>query len=183
MTKRAFIIHGWQGSPDKSWRPWLKEELMKRGFKVFVPAMPNADNPKMDEWVNHLAKLVGKPDEDCYFVGHSLGCITILRYLEILKTDEKVGGAILVAGFSDDLGIKELHDFYTKQIEWKKIKSHCKKFVAIHSDNDTYVSLKYAEVFNEKLDSDVIVKPGMGHFSEKMIEFPDLLEFLLKMSK
>ena len=24
MTKRAFIIHGWDGYPDEGWFPWLK---------------------------------------------------------------------------------------------------------------------------------------------------------------
>jgi len=36
MAKRAFLIHGWAGSPDEGWRPWLKTELEKRGFRVFA---------------------------------------------------------------------------------------------------------------------------------------------------
>jgi len=34
MSKRVFLIHGWEGSPEEGWRPWLKKELEKRGFKV-----------------------------------------------------------------------------------------------------------------------------------------------------
>ncbi|MBI2529833.1 MAG: alpha/beta hydrolase, partial [Candidatus Diapherotrites archaeon] len=140
MVKRAFLIHGFRGRPNRGWRPWLKKELGKLGFSVSVPAMPDANNPKMNAWVKHLADVVGTPDKDCYFIGHSLGCITILRYLESLGKNKKVGGAVLVAGFSDDLGIKELHDFFTRPVDWKKIKSNCRKFVAIHSDNDPYVA-------------------------------------------
>jgi len=187
MTKRAFLIHGVSGSPKKHWLPWLKGELEKKGFAVFAPQMPNAKNPKMDEWVNCLSKIVGKSDENCYFVGHSLGCIAILRYIEALKEKNRVGGAVLVAGFSDDLGRKELHDFYTKPIDWEKIKSHCKKFAAIHSDNDKTVPLKHAGIFNEKLNANIIIKHGMGHFtsepqtSPKVSELPEALEFVLKM--
>lgn len=71
--KRVFLIHGWEGYPEEGWRPWLRNELEKRRFKVFVPAMPDTENPKMDKWVPYLTNIVGVPDESCYFVGHSLG--------------------------------------------------------------------------------------------------------------
>src|SRR3989338_6493172 len=92
MTKRAFIIHGWDGYPDEGWFPWLKAELEKNGFQVHVPAMPESAEPKIETWVSHLSKAVGDVDENTYFVGHSIGCQTILRFLESLPADKKVGG-------------------------------------------------------------------------------------------
>ncbi len=166
MQKRAFIIHGWNGRPNEAWKGWLKRELEKKGFEVFAPAMPNPANPKMREWVAHIAKIAGTVDENCFFIGHSLGCVAILRYIESLKGKQKAGCAVLVAGFSDDLGIKELHDFFTKPIDWRKIKSNCKKFVAIHSDNDPYVALKYGNIFREKLGAELIVEHNAQHFTE-----------------
>lgn len=74
--------------------------------------MPHTDHPKMQAWVRHLKKVVGTPDKDCYFVGHSLGCITILLYLESLHGNQEVGGVVLVAGFTSDLGYEELHSFF-----------------------------------------------------------------------
>lgn len=32
--KRIFIIHGWDGSPQNRWFPWLEKELKKKGFTV-----------------------------------------------------------------------------------------------------------------------------------------------------
>lgn len=185
MGKRAFLIHGWEGRPSIGWIPWLKNELEKRGFVVFAPAMPDTNHPKMDAWVNHLAKIVGTPDEDCYFVGHSLGCITILRYLEKLKEAGKIGGAILVAGFSDDLGIQELKNFFTKPIEWKKIRSNCKNFAAVHSDNDKWVPLKHGETFRKMLRTEVVVQHGMKHYGgdDGVTELPVTLSLLLKFSR
>ena len=98
MQKRVFIIHGWEGTPDSNWFPWLKNELEKKGFAVAAPQMPNAVCPKMGEWLAYLQKIVGKPDENTFFVGHSLGSIAILRYFESLPDQEKAGGAILRAG-------------------------------------------------------------------------------------
>src|SRR3989338_1489601 len=180
MQERAFIIHGWNGRTNEAWKGWLREELEKNGFEVFAPAMPNHANPRMKEWVVHIAKLVGTADENCCFIGNSLGCIAILRYLETLN-GQKAGCAVLVAGFSDDLGIKELHDFFTKPIDWKKIKSNCRKFIAIHSDNDPYIALRYGDIFREKLDAKVIVEHNMLHFSESA-KLQSALESILETS-
>jgi predicted alpha/beta hydrolase family esterase len=185
MKKRVFVIHGWEGSPKEGWRPWLKDELEKRGFNVSVPAMPDTKHPKMNPWLSHLAKIVKTPDKDCYLTGHSLGCITILRYLETLKRNEKVGGVVLVAGFTSNLGFEELGSFFTKPIDWKKIRSHCRKFVAIHSDNDPYVSPHYADFFKNNLNAKVLVKHNMGHFSgdDGIKKLPVLLKSILGLSK
>jgi predicted alpha/beta hydrolase family esterase len=186
MAKRAFIIHGWEQSPDHGWIPWLKKELEGKGFEVFAPAMPDTNFPKMSEWVGHLAKIVRDPDKDCYFVGHSLGCITILRYLESLGETQKVGGAVLVAGFTSHLGFEELANFFPNMVDFEKIKPHCERFVAIHSDNDPWVSVHYGkELFKEKLGAEVIVRHNMGHFSgsDGITELPDVLESVLKVSE
>lgn len=183
--KRVFLIHGWGGYPKKGWNPWLRKELEKKGYEVFIPAMPDTNHPKMNAWIKTLTKVVGVPNKNCYFVGHSLGCITILRYLETLKKNQKVGGAILVAGFNSDLGYDEIRHFFKKHTDWKKIKSRCQKFIAIHSDNDPYVSLHYADIFKEKLNAKVIIKHDMKHFSgdDGVTKLPVALEIILKISE
>ncbi len=182
--KRVFLIHGWEGYPEEGWRPWLKEKLEKEGFQVTVPAMPDTVHPQMQAWVEHLAKIVGTPDQDCYFIGHSLGCITILRYLETLEENQKVGGVVLVAGFSDDLGYKELSSFFVKPIDWQKIKSHCSKFIIIHSTDDPLVPVRYADILKEKLNAEIIIEQGKKHFSgdDGITELPSTLESILKLS-
>ena len=185
MAKRVFLVHCWEGYPDYGWYPWFKKGLEAKGFEVHVPAMPDTDNPEFGAWLEHLTRTVGEPGKDCYLVGHSLGCITILRYLESLKEGQKVGGVVLVAGFVSHLGYKELSSFFTTFVDWEKIKSHCDKFVAIHSENDPYVSLHYGELFKENLGAEVIVKHGMKHFSgaDGVKELPDALEAVLRISE
>ena len=146
--------------------------------------MPNTNYPKMDAWVNHLAQIVGTTNEDCYFVGHSLGCVTILRYLETLSENQKVGGAVLVAGFTSNLGYEELDSFFTRPINWDKIKSHCSKFIAIHSDNDPYVSLHYGDFFKEKLNAKIIIEHNQKHFSGDtgVVELPSVFDAIIGIS-
>ena len=179
MPKRIFVLHGWEGTPSSNWFPWLKLKLEERGIKVEVPQLPNAESPKQRDWLLALDKLVGVADEETYFIGHSLGCITIMRYLEGLKEGEEIGGAVFVAGFTDDLGIEEISDFFTTSIDWNKINLHCKTFVAIASDNDQYVSLKYSDILKEKLNAKVFIQPKMGHFN--IPELHVALNELLKM--
>jgi predicted alpha/beta hydrolase family esterase len=181
--KKVFLIHCWEGHPEEGWYPWLKKELEEGGFEVAVPAMPDTNNPKFNEWFEHVKKTVGEPSENCYFVGHSLGCITILRYLESLGPEKRVGGVVLVAGFTSSLGYEEIGSFFAKRIEWEKIKSHCERFVSIHSDDDPYVSVHYGDFFKEKLGAKKIIEHNKKHFSanDGVTELPVVLEELLKM--
>ena len=179
--KRVFLIHGWEGYPEKDWFVWIKKELEQRGFNIVAPAMPDSMNPKMDAWVSHLAETVGTPDEETYFIGHSLGCITILRYLETLQHNQKVDGAVLVAGFGSNLEYEgyenELASFFQTPIDWKEIKKHCARFTAIHSEDDPFVPIKHNVLFQEKLGAKSIIEQGSGHFDDK--EYRVILEAFL----
>lgn len=180
MPKRLFIIHGWEQSPDSNWLPWLKTKLEAEGFDVKVPAMPDSDHPRMGAWVDCLAAAVGTPDEDCCFVGHSLGCITILRYLEGLKEGE-VGGAVLVSGFPESLGIGEIDNFFETPVNWAAVSLRCRRFIAITSDNDPYVPLRQGEILRDMLGARLVVK-HQGHFSNGLAELPDAYDAVLSVS-
>lgn len=185
MPKRAFIIHGYEGRPEHGWSLWLKDQLTQNGFEAVVPAMPNADHPKMDEWIGTINTLVGEADEQCFFVGHSLGVIALLRYIEQLPADTTIGGAVLVAGFTSDLGIADLSHFFTTPIDWERIRSHGGKYIAIHSDNDPWVSTHYADkFFAPQLNAEVLLQHGMKHFSGDagVNELPIALNSVLKIS-
>src|SRR3989344_405791 len=132
---RVFLIHGWDGRPDNHWFPYLSLELKANGFEVNAPQMPNAATPKVGEWLSFLKDYVGKPDAETFFVGHSLGCITIARYLAELSPKAKVGGCVFVAGFSGNISIPEISEFYTLPFDPEKAKAHCAKFVMLFSDN------------------------------------------------
>lgn len=185
--KRAVIVHCWEGVADYCWYSRTKKELEGHGFHVDVPLMPETALPKLSLWLPKLQEVTESPDGDLFLNGHSAGCITIMRYLETLQDDERIGGVVFVAGFTDDLGFNELKNFFTTQIDFKKIKTKAKKFVAIHSDNDPYVALKYGEILKEKLRAEFIIKHNMKHFSgsfddeESCTSLPDVTEAILKM--
>ena len=192
MSKRVFIIHGWEGYPEENWFPWLKKELKVEGFEVFVPQMPDADNPRIEKWIPKITEIVGTADRDTYFVGHSMGCQAIARYLETLSEDVKVGGVVFVAVFFKRLtGLGEEPNFEEVEKEWlgtplnlEKIKNHLNESVAIFSDDDPYVPLDNIDDFRDKLKSKIIIQHKMNHFSGNwaITELPIVLEELLKMA-
>lgn len=190
MKKRVFIVHGWGGNPDEGWFPWLKKELETRGFSVVIPILPDSNNPRIFNWVPALANEVGMPDEFTYFVGHSMGCQTIIRYIESLQEGQKIGGAVFVAGFLKDLtGLEDEEKEIGKHwmdtsIDLNKVSSCLLKSVAIFSDNDSFVPLSNADIFKEKLNSKIIIEHNKNHFSgsDGINELPCALKSVLEIS-
>ena len=189
--KIVYIIHGWGGWPGEGWLPWLKNELRKRGFAVYVPKMPNTNAPKINTWVSRLHKLAKQADENTYFVGHSIGCQTIIRYLEKLPKGKKIGGAIFVAGWTSLTNQTPEEKPIAKpwletRINFAKTKRSSNKFVAVFSDDDPYVLFsKNSKVFKQKLGAKIIVQHKKSHFSgsDGIKKLPVVLSELLKMAK
>lgn len=191
--KRVFIVHGWDDTPEKGWFPWLKKELEERGFEVVVPQLPEAGSPRIYNWVPKLAEAVGTADEQTYFVGHSMGCQTIARYLETLPENTKVGGAVFVAGFFKHLaGLEDEEDVRETDKHWlgtpldlRKVGSHLPKSIAIFSDNDPYVPLDNQDDFKNYLGSEIIVEHNKVHFNEGagFKELPIVLNKLVELAE
>ena len=190
MKKRVFIVHGWGGYPEEGWFPWLKRELEQRGFTVHVPQLPDTKTPRIYNWVPALARAVGIADSETYFVGHSMGCQTIARYLETLPDGVTVGGAVFVGGFfkrlmgyENDPAVQATDRHWLgAPIDFKKIKSHLPHSVALFSDDDPYVPLDNQDDFRDKLGSKIVIVHGKGHFTgdeDHCTELPEAREALL----
>ena len=89
---KIYVVHCWEGTKDDGWYPWLDKKISNDFVKVCRFNMPNTKYPKMDEWILELKKQVIDLDENTYFVGHSIGCQAIMRYLESVDV-KKIGGA------------------------------------------------------------------------------------------
>lgn len=185
--KHAIIVHGFKSRPDTNWKPWLAKELEQEGFAVDIPEMPDTTKPVASAWNKRLSDAVGTPSDVTYLIGHSLGCITILRYLETLNDDHKIGACVLVAGFGErfqryDGG----HDtFFDHELNWMKIRQHCDRFIVIHSDDDPNVEIEQLELLTEKLNAKAIRLHGMGHFGsdDGVYELPVVRDELLGVVK
>ncbi len=167
--KRVIIVHQWMAGADGDWRPWLKTELEKNGVEVYVPDMPNIDTPVIAVWVEKLRETVGTPDANTYFVGHSIGCQTILRYLETIDT--QVGGAVFVAGWFNlsNLESPEIEEiaapWINSPINIPQVKKVLSQSTLIISDNDPFGCFEENKQRFSEFVTKTIVIPGGGHLS------------------
>lgn len=185
MAKRLFIVHGWDFNPKMNWYPWLKNEFEKRSFKVVIPEMPHTSEPDMTAWVSHLKKVVGKLDDETYFIGHSIGCQTIMRFLEKEDYRGKIGKMIFVAGWFkldnlEDEEVKEIaNSWINTPIDFNKVKGKISNLTVFLSSNEPYNCVEENKItFEEKLNAKVIVLKNKGHFTEEdgIKELPEILK-------
>ena len=188
----AIIIHGWGADSSSNWFPWLKKELEKKDLKVDVPDFPNTQNPQLSEWFDYFEENVFiKNPADTVLIGHSLGVPFILRYLEKFgvapsraarstSAATPVKTSYFIAGFHKPLGYSATESFVNKPFDWDKIKSACKKFTVINSDNDPYIPRTVGQELAFNLGVDEIVEHNAGHLNAPggFLEFPRLLSLI-----
>jgi len=183
---RIYIIHGWGGNPQGAWIPWLKSQLQAKGVTVVAPEMPDTEHPRIDLWVGFLDGLVIDPDEQTFFVGHSIGCQAILHYIQILPENVKVGGALCVAGWfnlenyesPDEEKIAE--PWIREPIHKEKLQAHTKHFTTFVSSNDPFGCKEENVKRFTELGSEVKILENAGHIEEK--ELPEALTALEQMN-
>lgn len=182
------MIHGFKGEPNGGWRPWLMGELAKNDIWACALEMPTPDTPVLKEWIETVSDNVLEPSDDIFLVGHSLGVPAILRYLEKLPFDQKIGGAVLVSGVIHKVqkeGYEGVNNFLQTSFDFEHIKNVCDSFVVIHGDDDPSVPFKEAEELSNLLNCDLVSVPGGKHLngSAGVYKLPEALDSLLKMIK
>lgn len=157
---------------DDGWYPWIEEKIRDENNKVIRFNMPNTENPKIEEWVSELNNQVDNIDENTYFIGHSIGSQTILRYLKTKNVD-KIGGILFIAPWLDLLSeaIADEESYNTAQpwlntpINFDKIKNITKNITCIFLDDDYFVSIDQKDKFEKLLNAKTIVVIRKGHIS------------------
>lgn len=179
--KNALILHGTDAHHAYNWFPWLKAELEKEGWKVWVPDLPQADRPSIDIYNDFLLNSQWQFDQDSIIVGHSSGAVEILGLLSDPRFKNKIHACFLAGVFEGDAGWEEARGM-KKDFDFQIIKNKSEKFVFIHEDNDPYCPLESAKNLSGHVNGELIVMPGSGHFSisldPKWTRFPELLAII-----
>ncbi len=176
--KKALILVGWFNNPEDEWYPWLKDELEKKKYEVYLPDLPtqNTKFPSLIKQITFVEKLLDI-DKDTVIIGHSLGAVLALRLAEKHEYQKM----FLVAGWDFDDLTAEHELFWPNKINHKKIKKNVKDIYCLSSDNDPYTTAFTAEEMSKRLGGKFILIKGAGHFSEKyggITKIPQLLSYL-----
>ena len=181
--KKVFIVHGLDGSPNGGWRPWLMRELQKLDVYACALSMPKHGSPILSEWLEEVGRHVERNQEDeIYLVGHSLGVPTILKYLESMKVDTQVKGAILISGSVEKTTNEKVAHFLNTSLDFEKINSTVSKFSVIHGDDDPVVPIQNGGFLADKLNCDLVIVHGGKHLNDSagFYQLPECLAELKK---
>jgi len=176
----VMIIHGVGGKPEENWFPWLKQQLESLGCKVIVPQFPTSENQTLVNWFAEFEKYSDYLN-NAILIGHSLGGCFVLNVLE--KFTAKAAFLIAsVSGTLDNEFDESMKTFSHRKFDWGKIKSNCKKFYVLHSDNDPYIPLEAAEQLARNLGVELTLIRNGQHLNESAgyKEFQELLDSVKK---
>ena len=181
--KKFYLIPGW--GANSNYFKELKIYLENNKIKAETFDMPDTNNPKIELWIEFLKNRIKNIDKNAYFVGHSIGCQTIMRFLETLPENVKVGGAYFIAGWFtlkglDDYEKKIAKPWLETNINFDKIIKHTNNFIALFSDDDPVVPLDNASLFKERLKAKIDIMKNKEHFDSfnDFNEFEKILNFI-----
>jgi predicted alpha/beta hydrolase family esterase len=167
-VQKIFIIHGFMAGPDSHWFSWLKQQAEQMGAEVRVLQMPNSSAPDDAAWRSTMKSEVRDADENTFFVGHSLGCVTALRFIESLHQSTRVGGVVMVSGFSGPVDtLPELDGFTHQSLDFELLKKRILQRAVLLSLNDDIVAPKHSLKLSQDLDAELQGIPHGGHFLDR----------------
>jgi len=183
--KRIYVVHGFAATTKSNWFPWLSKTLSSElGLSANVIHLPNSKKPRFDHWIQALLAEIPGPDTETYIIAHSLGCITLLKYIELLPENCRIGGIILVSAFDEALPfLPIINSFLSSKPKYQIIANKIISIKVIGSTNDILVPITLTKKVANSLQTTVIEIKNAGHFTTQdgYKVFIELYETLLDM--
>lgn len=163
--RRVLIVHGYAAAPTAHWFPWLRDSLNTDGVDATVVTLPTPEAPEAAAWKDTVAKEVGVPDAGTWIVAHSLGGITVLRALAAITEPWQLGGLVLVSGFTGALKSLPVLDAYLNtDVDAERIAKNIGVRAMVRSDADVFVPAETSDELAQRLNAELHIQPGAGHF-------------------
>ncbi|MFO3692343.1 serine hydrolase family protein [Staphylococcus felis] len=163
----VYIVHGYQANSNSHWFQWLKSSLELEGHDVTVLDLPHSDQPILSEWLAYMKHHITEVNSETIFVAHSLGVITVLRYLEQLPQNN-IGKLAIVSGFNEKINsLSMLDEFIDENIDYSHLKERFNQIFAIAAKDDPIVPFELTKALCEKLDGKFYELEEGGHFCEE----------------
>jgi hypothetical protein len=180
--KTAAIFHGQNCNPNLFWYKDTGKALGEKGYKVWIPALPNATQADLKDWLPFVLESEFEFTPETILIGDSAGATLILSILQ--NIDQKIAKAILVGASIDRLNDGLPRAILQEQYDWEKIKDNTQEVYIINSDNDPYGAGDEAgrKIF-DKVGGFQIIAHGQGHFGtiklkQEYPEFPLLKKLI-----
>jgi predicted alpha/beta hydrolase family esterase len=148
------------------WYPWIKAQLEKHNYDVWVPDLPTPDQPDARKMTEFLLARKDWDWTDNLLIGHSSGAVEILHLLPKLST--RVMAAVLLGSFDHPLWEKQHAMLFADEIDYAAAKQKADSFIVMHGDDDPWCPLEGAKYIADELAADFVVVHGAGHFSTSL---------------
>ncbi|MCF2528808.1 RBBP9/YdeN family alpha/beta hydrolase [Yinghuangia soli] len=185
------VSHGYGAGDDSVWFPYLTEQLAGAGHRVTVPRLPETNAPRLEPWRKTYGEAVAAagPAEDTVLVGHSIGAVNVLRFLEQHDADAGgvFAGVLLVAASAHEVGYDELAEFFEGGFDWARIRRAARQFRVLQAIDDPVNQpdpTEHVRLFVEGLGATAVVTPTGGHFGatpDDHVEVPEAVRLVTEL--
>ncbi|MER5639633.1 alpha/beta fold hydrolase [Kitasatospora sp. NPDC002227] len=185
------VSHGLGASDDSVWFPYLAERLAAAGHRVTVPRLPEPEVPQLVPWVKTYgeAALAAGPAEGTVLVGHSIGGVNVLRFLEQHdpERDGVFAGVLLVATSAHEVGYDLLAEFFAGEFDWARIRRSAREFRVLQAMDDPVNQPDPAEhvgLLVRGLGATAVLTATGGHFGaapDDHVEVPEAVRLVTEL--
>lgn len=187
---KALLLHGWGSNSRDEWFPWLKKELTRKLFDVYVPNLPNTKTPDIKSQAEYIDIYASDFREWWLIVGHSLWGKLTLNFVQENNVENSV--IVLVwpvyTGLAEEVGEEELKEnywvlkkYFDAEIDFEKINKLNNKYIVFLSDNDPYINLESAKKYYQAIKNVEIVEfKNKWHFNTRagVSQLPEILDYI-----
>ncbi len=179
-----YMFHGYTSNANDHWFPWLENRVeteLHRPFKKLN--FPDSDHPVEQAWDQYCDANID-PEDGMTLVGHSLGCIQVLHYLD--QHDVHNVNVLLVSGFDEPIWtLPELDSFTEHPVDYTGILPKIRKVAVISAINDDSVPYPYTLTLARHLYAKFVLMPSGHHFTDtgKDKQLPVVFEELKQLIK
>jgi predicted alpha/beta hydrolase family esterase len=182
------VSHAYASDEHSVWYPYLRDQLHSLGHTVDIPNLPDAHAPDPEQWRTALAeRALAAPAEETVLVGHSIGAVNVLRFLEShdAERDGAFVGVVLVAAPAYEVGYEVLAGFFGKPFDWAAIRRGAQRFHVLAAADDPVLipdPFGHAASFVTNLGATAVITPAGGHFGaapDDRIDLPEAVRIVL----
>jgi len=174
--KELYLIDGYGGSPKVNWLDWVGNQI-GNDFQVKKVFVARPSESIVDKFDRALVEQINEV-EDAYFVCHSLGCVSLLRYL--INSKRRPKGIIFVSPFDQHISEYDMFDdfFVHDSLEFVSMASH--NSIVISGQDDPIIPWQFSQQIAKKLTIPFLLLPTGGHFraTEGVITLPEVISYI-----
>jgi hypothetical protein len=164
---RIVLSHALEQSPQGLWYPFISAMAKKKNLVSIIPQLPNPQRPTLKSWQEAITPLANKSPASTVLIGHSLGCVSLLHFLDARKGDEKFPLLILVAPTAFEVGYEALKEFFESPFQLSSLKNKVRKIVVIITPTDPVLKpdpLQHGLLLVKEADAKLVVIKEGNHF-------------------